>query len=583
MAISNPVVSDTIRDEPVIAQHFLVCGNGNCEENCQFYCNPCHLSICKQCRDEHQKNSDTKNHEVVPYRQRTRELPVEKCKDHPTKEINILCEDCQAPLCYKCALQNHQKHNLADLETIYSKGFTHCLDEIHKIHQHFLPTTQDIQTEIKEDAKKIKAVMDKIRESMKSDAESLKRLVDSVTSDNIEQVNKMEESLMENLQSEDNTYRDYISFLEDFVKKIHAYLSSTKVQNNPIIFSLSEHLNIQPIPKTTKPVPPVFIAGQYCKEDVIKLLGRVTVPDAKTENREIKPMETASSQLKPTGIEAKQVREKADLKQTLSLSSSVIEVLEYKVPGVGRVRHISLGKSGTLWSSDHHGNLVQTDLQGNRLQDIQTSGSEGYHTVTQDGNLIYTDTRNKVINMKTVDNTTTEFIKTGDWDPIGIYSSNINGDILVGMIKDEEAKVTRYNKTGEEIQNIQRNNNGQEMYKYPHYITENINGDICTSDLNKHAVVVVNKSGQHRFSYTGQRSVFSPYGICSDLLSHIIVCDSYYANKTVDILDQDGQFLSRLTTQQGVGYPCGVCVDDENNLQVGQYSTNTVTVYKYLQ
>lgn len=109
MAISNPVVSDTIRDEPVIAQHFLVCGNGNCEENCQFYCNPCHLSICKQCRDEHQKNSDTKNHEVVHYRQRTRELPVEKCKDHPTKEINILCEDCQAPLCYKCALQNHKK------------------------------------------------------------------------------------------------------------------------------------------------------------------------------------------------------------------------------------------------------------------------------------------------------------------------------------------------------------------------------------------------------------------------------------------------------------------------------------------
>ena len=153
----------------------------------------------------------------------------------------------------------------------------------------------------------------------------------------------------------------------------------------------------------------------------------------------------------------------------------------------------------------------------------------------------------------------------------------------MGMIKNGEAKVTRYSKAGKEIQNIQRDNEGQELYSDPCYITENINGDICTSDYDKEAVVVVNKSGQHRFSYTGQGTQFWPFGICTDVLGHILVCDCY--SNIVHLLDQDGGFLSViLSSQQGIkNYPCGLCVEDENNLYVGQYYTNTVLVYKYLQ
>ncbi|XP_065923741.1 E3 ubiquitin-protein ligase TRIM71 [Magallana gigas] len=565
---------------PPDAQHYLVCGFEDCERNCQFYCNPCHQPMCEQCRDEHQKSPKTKNHEVVPYRQRKRQLPVEKCSDHPTKDIDILCDECNVPLCSKCStMPVHKGHSFTDLETIYTEKSVACRQEVQKIQTYFMPTAKDLQKEIKMDATDIKAILDSIRSSMKDEAKSLKKLVDEVTSDNIEQVNKMEESLKEMLQSQDKTYQDYISYLEDLVKQFQGYLFSTQLQNNPIIFSVSEHLKIRPIPETTKPVPPVFAAGQYSKEEVAKLLGRVTVPATKPENRKIKPMETAAStQLKPTGKQRKQDREKSDIKQTLSLSSSVTKVREYTVPGADSVVHVSLGKSGRLWASDNKSNLVQTDLQGNQLQKIQTSGGyEGYHTVTQDGDLIYTVRVNKVINRITLDNTITEFIKTGGEIPLSIHSSHINGDILVGMI----GKVIRYNKTGKEIQNIQRDNKGQELYDYPIFITENINGDICTSDSIKNVVVVVNNSGQHRFTYTGERSKFIPWGVCIDLLGHILACNLY--SNTVDLLDQDGQFLCQLLTeQQGITCPFSVCVDDENNLWVGR-DTNTVTVYKYLQ
>ncbi|XP_065938120.1 tripartite motif-containing protein 2-like [Magallana gigas] len=424
--------------------------------------------------------------------------------------------------------------------------------------------------------------MEGLRTSMKAEAEVVKNLVDTVTSDKIKQVNEIEQSLLETLYDQNQNIDDYINYLNDLIKMFYGYLSPSNIEE--LTFALnSENLIIRPIPETSKPVLPVFTAGQYSKEDVTKLLGRITVPNIKPVNRKIKPMETASTQLKPTGKQRKQDREKSDVKQTLSLSPSVTKVREYTVPGVDDVYHISLGKSGRLWVSDWRGNLVQTDLQGNQLQKIQTSCGYGYHTVTQDGDLIYTDRNNKFINRITqLGNTITEFIKTGDWGTISVHSSHINGDLLVGMRKYNEGKITRYNKTGTEIQNIKRDDKGQKLYWYPRYITENINGDVCVSDYNNDVVVVVDKSRQHRFSYKGQGSKFSPLGLCTDVLGHILVCDDI--SKTVHLLNQDGRFLSLLLTeQQGVKLPISLCVDDENNIWVGQEYPNTVTVCKYLQ
>nr|XP_034312323.1 uncharacterized protein LOC117684401 [Crassostrea gigas] len=568
---------------PVTAQHYLECGTEDCEKNCQFYCNPCHRQLCEQCRDKHQKSPDTKNHEVVPFLQHKRLLPVDKCKLHPTRNADILCNECNIPLCSKCTtMEEHFGHKFVDMEDIDAEKFAFCLEEISKIQEYFLPTSKEMKTETDEDGREVKKIMDGIRNSIKAEAKSLKDLVDKVTSDKLEQANTIEKSLLTVLKQQEKTYDDYNKYLEKLLKEFHGYLP---LSNFKVLLSANfENSKIQSIPETTKPVPPVFTAGQFTYDDVSKLLGKIDVPNIKPDKRKIKPMATSSTQLKPTGKEMKQDREKSDMKQTLSLSSSVTKVREYTIPDVDSVYHISLGKSGRLWGSDKCGNLVQTDLQGNLLLKIQTSGrDDGYHTVTQDGDLFFTDIKNKVIKRITQDKTITEFIKTGDWEPISIHSSHINGDILVGMIKGREAKVTRYNKTGEEKQNIQRDNKGQGLYKYPHYITENINGDICISDINKRAVVVVNKSEQHRFSYTGQGSLFLPYGICTDLLGHIIVCFSNLINNKVLILNQDGQFLSLLLTpQQGI-YPRGLCVDDENNFHVGQRNTNTVTVYKYLQ
>lgn len=100
----------------------------------------------------------------------------------------------------------------------------------------------------------------------------------------------------------------------------------------------------------------------------------------------------------------------------------------------------------------------------------------------------------RVIKKITLEKNLTIFIEKVDWTPLSICCSRFNGDILMGNKTKTEGKVTSwYNDTGAEIQSIQRDNQEQEIYKYPHYITENVNSDICTSDYGKKAAVVVDK------------------------------------------------------------------------------------------
>ena len=63
-------------------------------------------------------------------------------------------------------------------------------------------------------------------------------------------------------------------------------------------------------------------------------------------------------------------------------------------------------------------------------------------------------------------------------------------------------------------------------------------------------IVVADSVGTHRFSYRGnpKESQFKPRGICTDSLSHILICVTYA--KTVQMIDKDGQFVSVLLTEQ---------------------------------
>ena len=149
-------------------------------------------------------------------------------------------------------------------------------------------------------------------------------------------------------------------------------------------------------------------------------------------------------------------------------------------------------------------------------------------------------------------------------------------DRLIGFSNESYpriGRVMRCNGTGRKIGDIELDEEGQRLYGYPLYITENkMNGDIVVYDDWKNALVVVDRSGRHRFNYKG--ILFRPRGVCTDVLGRILVSHTGYDDDSeevccISLLDRDGRFLTRLLTQprDDDGFN-SLCVDDNNNIYV---------------
>ncbi|XP_078311367.1 uncharacterized protein LOC111100450 isoform X3 [Crassostrea virginica] len=288
----------------------------------------------------------------------------------------------------------------------------------------------------------------------------------------------------------------------------------------------------------------------------------------------------------PSGIPRR-----AGVEDLLTLLSSPVVQKSLSVTGVKYCFHISCVTPDRVWVSDLN-NIILTDTAtGKQLHSVENSlhSSTGIHTVNCEGELIYIAKERNIIKLCNDMKTTTTLIKHKDttWKQNCVYCSPSSGDLLVGMSrKDTPGKVMRYDNTGKYKQTIPHDDNTPHtLYEWPYYITENNNGEVLVSDFYRGAIVVTSGEGVHRFSYTGpppSGSRLSPLGICTDVMSHILVSDTY----TVQMLDRDGQFLSYVLTRQtpGMDYPpCGLSYDVTTHaVWVGAWNDNTMSACQYI-
>ncbi|XP_062601843.1 uncharacterized protein LOC134263507 [Saccostrea cucullata] len=232
----------------------------------------------------------------------------------------------------------------------------------------------------------------------------------------------------------------------------------------------------------------------------------------------------------------------------VTLLRSVIQMSTITISDVKEINYFSCESSDRFWVSGET-ELLNVDSRGNVLRRPKV-GFSGISTNT-DGELLFSDT----IGVKKLESngiiTTLFAIDESIWC---IHSSRINGDILLGLRNTtlRTSKVTRYDVTGQKILDIEEDNQGVKLY----------------------AITKLHHREQER----------GYLGICTDILRNVLVCNSSFSDPGVHLLDQDGQFLSMLLTKEhNVQFPKAVCVDDKHNLYLGQYGSNIITVYKYLQ
>nr|XP_022291900.1 uncharacterized protein LOC111103145 [Crassostrea virginica] len=278
----------------------------------------------------------------------------------------------------------------------------------------------------------------------------------------------------------------------------------------------------------------------------------------------------------------------------LNLMSSPALQKSYTVTDVDECRHISCLAVDRFWVSDGCKLILKDTNTGETLYRADDSRQSlyGFHTVNNEGALFYIDEYHNIIKMSPDLKTKKKFIRRlySAWQPHCLYCSPLTGDLLVGMFGYCAliGTIHRYNPSGQHTQSIEYENkhlstftsSHPQMHSHPYYITENNNGDIVVADTIC-GVVVTDCAGNHRFTHKVYQA--HKIGICTDVMSHILVCDWHH--NSVEILDQDGKYLSKLKLEESNENALLFSLSYDINtdlLWIGSWGSNKVSVYRYL-
>lgn len=247
----------------------------------------------------------------------------------------------------------------------------------------------------------------------------------------------------------------------------------------------------------------------------------------------------------------------------------------------GNISHLFLSTTGDIWASNGRGKVGRIDPSGKDKNSIKTCSTyTGHFTLAtvddEEGEHIYWVHNEKKV-VKRDDNIETH---TGKWEPISIIYSAEDKLFHVGIVKNNDAKITRYNTNWTEKDNIHSygvEGKSTNLFRYPAYLVKNTNGDLCVSDDNKR-VVVVDKNNKFRFMYPKHdHNGFAPYGISTDSKGCILIVDS--SSRSIHIINQEGDFQRSIKMSEHWRKPRGLCIYESGKCCVGTYGT--ILVYNY--
>lgn len=532
-----------------------------CPGNTEYFCKLCLCDLCAQCEEIHECDLYT-----MTYRDKFNPNPKQEiCLEHPSNVDRNYCESCLVTMCNCCFgyKESHrfphndfQQGSILSIHT-YRKKRQQQRGTIHTIKREALFYRPFLLERVKADFNNCKIKLSQCQSELLLATKRLNDLTDIVQNDLLSYFDFQNVPSKQKIKSIRHivSLQMYVHIYEQSAINPLQFISFTKTTRFPNI-----HLTFNS--------SQVSMSESLKKKDVMDSLSRLQITDrGKRHVRNARPLK---------------------LMPYPKLLHSI------KIRKVNHCVHISSVTSYKVWVSDTENNIFLINTAGDTLQHIKFPCNDvcsgGVHTVNNRHELIFISKKvwyrisRLSNNMKKIK----VFEKTGyfEWIPWCVYSSPSTGDLLVGMCSEylKIGKIIRFNQNGYQKNTTGHDRTGNGLFRQPNYITENNNGDIVVSDYWFGVVVVIESGGRHRFSYTGYPlgSVLMPCGICTDTLSHILVCDD--KTRTVQMLSKNGNFLSfLLTASQELGDPCSLSYDIKTRcLWVGSRDGKKICVYSYI-
>lgn len=539
-----------------------------CPEVVVIHCGSCQVNLCAQCLSTHIDRNKSLKHEIVPYTSQLvkPEAEIQKCQDHPKQQCDLYCQDCSVPICSRCLTGNHKRHGAVDLEEICETTRSTVKEDLEELRK-FRKEYEKVVGESKEELAKYIEESDKERDSLKELGKQWHQMIDKV-------IDKVGKDMDEIIQSDTKC-------LQDNTEEIQSALQDVKD-------SIKANEDILQDDRFTR------LLSYASKNDAFRIIpSRPAIKTAK-----IVPVNVKEGDIIPKLIHfQRSIRTKLpgySLNRTGDVSSistkSLLpepELIATVKTNCKQLKGICHNEDDRVWIYGTDEILREVDITGTVQNCITAISKNSQKDIAKNkmGEIVFSHLSDECVNIVR-EGKISKLLDLSGWIPFGV-TFNADDDLMVCMRREDyqESKVGIFSQ-GKLKKEIQFDETGKPLFSASRnnmYIKENANRDICVSDWNACAVIVLKSSGELRFRYTGNlnRSFkqFYPHGIVTDNYCRILVVDR--KNDCLHVIDRNGKFLTYITCS--LQDPYVLSMDPDENVWVGEYDTGCVKVIRYLE
>ncbi|XP_062577823.1 uncharacterized protein LOC134239676 [Saccostrea cucullata] len=535
----------------VAAQDILRC-DFCCEEDvvAEMFCKTCALRLCSSCVSKHIETSSTSClHDIARYKS-NKDFMRPVCKFHLDNKCEIFCKECNSPFCSQCLSEGkHKNHDITGICGTYALLKEKILKDTAYMEENMIPEYE----------KNVSQMIRRIEESTKKYEETANTMcqigiewhkqLESAIVHHKEDIQKMKEKDLETLNQCHASLSVPLADIRGTIEENRQIINS--LDFNRLFAYRSSVENFRKIPPLAEINPGHFEQHTTLLNQLDELIGKLG--NSKTINI---PGYTIKIHKNPTLL--------------ASFHS------KYR-KGVRRLR---CHGEKTVWMCGFYDRLLKfVDLQGSVIQRVISRQVPVCMTITSQRDLIYLED-NSVNTIK--DGECVCLFRVQDWKLRSVCSTVCN-QLLIGMTNSSktEGKVVRYSGT-KLLSEIQQDSDGNILFRLPYFLVENRNLDICVTEVTLQKVVVTDKTGNLRFTYSGNsamKNTFKPMDLASDSKSQILIADR--SNNCIHIIDQDGHFV-KIIDSFGLKEPFSLSVSAKDDLWVGEGSSGMVKVIRYM-
>lgn len=539
-----------------------------CPEVVVIHCGSCQVNLCAQCLSTHIDRNKSLKHEIVPYTSQLvkPEADIQKCQDHPKQQCDLFCQDCGVPICSRCLTGNHKRHGAVDLEEICETTRSTVKEDLEELRK-FRKEYEKVVGESKEELAKYTEESDKERDSLKELGKQWHQMIDKV----IDKVGKDMDEIIQSdtkcLQDNTEEIQSALQDVKDSIKANEDILQDDRFTRLLSYASKNDAFRIIPIRpaiKTAKIVPVNVKEG-----DIIpKLIHFQRSIRTKLPGYSLNRTGDVSS------ISTKSLLPEPELIATVKTNCK-------------QLKGICHNEDDRVWIYGTDEILREVDITGTVQNCITAISKNSQKDIAKNkmGEIVFSHLSDECVNIVR-EGKISKLLDLSGWIPFGV-TFNADDDLMVCMRREDyqESKVGIFSQ-GKLKKEIQFDETGKPLFSASRnnmYIKENANKDICVSDWNACAVIVLKSSGELRFRYTGNLSrsfkQFYPHGIVTDNYCRILVVDR--KNDCLHVIDSNGKFLTYITCS--LQDPYVLSMDPDENVWVGEYDTGCVKVIRYLE